>query len=374
MARNETEHTPLSRLDEYPIHQFPEPLRVVETTDARAYERYWFTAQDEQGEFFLVTGFGIYPNLDTADAYAIFVHGGAHTSVRIHRVLGDDRADLRFGPLTAEVIEPFREWRLTLGDNDEDFRFDLRWRDSKRAVFQRLIGELMPTSRRGRLVPETAGYESFGRIEGTVDYKGRRFELSPAKVRGSRDHHWGTRNGVGGPGHMEAQSRFSHCGQWVEFGDWSVWGWRCLYNLGDERPGVARVTKSDYRMRFDPETKHLRGGVVVNTLDNGEVKEIHYDQIGDQVAYLRCGMYPGPEGGTPGENLYHGMYVGDEVVAGQTYDVTDPKVRVDLAGFDDHLCIARCGDETTVGILECLNPILYEMCRDGWPGFSLLEG
>jgi hypothetical protein len=67
MRPNETEHSPLSRFDEYPIHQFQEPARVVETTDPRALERYWFSAGHPAGEFFLVTGFGIYPNLDTAD-------------------------------------------------------------------------------------------------------------------------------------------------------------------------------------------------------------------------------------------------------------------------------------------------------------------
>ena len=373
MRPNETEHSPLSRLDELPIHQFQEPLRVVDTTDARTFERYWFTAQAEDGEFFLVTGFGIYPNLDTADAYAVFVHGGTHTVVRMHRLLGDDRADLRYGPLTAEVVEPFREWRLTLGDNEQGLRFDLRWRDTKRSVFERMVGWQRGTTRNGRLLPARAGYETFGRIEGTVEYEGHRFVLDPARVWGSRDHHWGLRNGVGGPGHMEAMPRFSHCGQWVEFTDWSVWGSRCLYNLGDqENPGARRIVKMDHRLRFDPETKHFLGGIVYNTLDNGSVKEIEYEQIGHQVAYLRCAGYASPQGGSPDDHFYHGMFVGEDVVTGRSDDIDDPKVRMHLAGFDDHLCQARCDGETTVGIIECMNPVLFEMCRDNAPGFSLL--
>jgi hypothetical protein len=375
MRPNETEHSPLTKLDEYPIHQFDEPLRVVQTTDARAFERYWFTAADPAGEFFLVTGFGIYPNLDTADAYAVFVHDGKQTTVRMHRLLGDDRADLRYGPLSAEVVEPFREWRLTLGETDQDFSFDLRWRDTKRAVFERIMGGHRGTTRLGRLIAGRAGYESFGRIEGTVDYKGKRFTLDPAQVRGSRDHHWGLRNGVGGPGHMESMPRFSHCGQWVEFGDWSIWGSRCLYNIGDDKhPGAMRVVKASHRLRFDPATNHFIGGIITNTLENGEVKEIHYEQIGPQVAYLRTGGYGiVPDQGSPDDRVFHGMYVGDDVVVGRTDDITDPKVTMHLAGFDDHLCVARCGDEEVVGIIECMNPVLYEMCRDGVPGFALLD-
>lgn len=373
MPRNETEHSPLSKWDEYPIHQFPQPLRVVGTTDARAYERYWFTVEDQAAEFYLVVGFGIYPNLDTADGFAIFVHGGSHTSLRCHRLLGDDRADLSFGPLRAEVVEPFREWRLSLDDNDQDLRFDLRWRDSKRAVFQSFTPE-SATTRTGRLIAPTSGYESFGRVEGTIDYQGRRFVLQPDRNTGSRDHHWGVRNGVGGPGHMEPSTLRSHFCQFVEFDDWSVWHNRCLLNLGDSRPGAIAIVKKDHRLRFDPDTNHLIGGIVANTLATGEVKELHYEQIGSLVAHLRCGTYPGPTGGTPGDNIYQGMYVGDGVVVGRTDDLTDPKVRMELAGFDEHLCVVRCGDETSVGVLECRDPVLYDMCLEEVPGFSLLDG
>jgi hypothetical protein len=125
-------------------------------------------------------------------------------------------------------------------------------------------------------------------------------------------------------------------------------------------------------LRFDPDTHHLTGGIVRNTLETGEVKEIHYQQIGSHVAYLRCAGYSGPEGGSPDDGFYHGMYVGEEVVSGRTDDITDPAVRVHLAGFDDHFCVASCDGETTVGVLECMNPVLYEMCRDELPGYSLL--
>jgi hypothetical protein len=73
-------------------------------------------------------------------------------------------------------------------------------------------------------------------------------------------------------------------------------------------------------------------------------------------------------------NYFHGTYTGDdEVVGGETYDLRDPETRVKIAGFDDHLCTATCDGQQTIGILECSNPVLYEMCRDEVPGFSLLD-
>lgn len=368
------EHSPLSAMDEYPIHQFPEPLRVFSTSDPRAYERYWFSVNDDHGEVFMAMGFGLYPNLGTADAYAIFVHNNQHTTVRSHRLLGDDRTDMTFGPINAEIIEPFREWRLSLGENQQGLRFDLRWRDTKRARFQRFIGRFIPSSHDGRLQPEWAGYESFGTIEGTVEYQGKKFEIHPLRYRGSRDHHWGTRNGVGGPPHMVGAKRVSHLGQWVEFSDWSIWLHRVLYNIGDDsRPGAGKIEQIDHKLRFDPVTKALTGGIIRNRLSNGEIRDVTYDQIDNMVVYLRCGGYDGPTGGTPEENIYHGMYVGDNVVGGEKYDLSDPKVRAHIMGFEQHLCRATCNGETVIGILECRNPIIYEYCRDGRPGYSFLE-
>jgi len=137
-------------------------------------------------------------------------------------------------------------------------------------------------------------------------------------------------------------------------------------------PAAARGTTAA-NLRFDPVTKHLIGAVVTNRLGNGEIREITYEQIGHQVAYLRCGMYSGPgDRGTPEENYHHGMPVGEKV-GGETYDLCDPNVRMHIAGFEDHLCRATCDGKTTVGILECRNPAIYEMCRAGVPGLSILE-
>jgi len=369
-----SEHSPLSGFDEYPIHQNPEPLRIVSTSDPRAYERYWFTAADPAQDVLVVVGFGFYPNLGTADAFAILVHANSHTTVRAHRALGDDRSIIGTGPLRGEIIEPFREWRLTVGENAQDLTLDLRWHDTKRAIFHRMGGAGMHTSHDGRPALPTAGYEGFGRIEGEVTLRGKRISLSTESSRGSRDHHWGIRNGVGGPGHLQPQARGSHLGQWVEFSDWSIWGWRCLRNIGDtEHPGAEMVTPISNKMRFDPVTKHLIGGVIQNRFADGSMREITYEQIDNRVAYLRCGMYMGPDqNGTPEENWFQGTHEGEQMVAGESYDLTDPALRQRIAGFDDHLVVATCEGEQTIGLLECSNPVLYEMCRDGAPGFAFL--
>ncbi len=108
------EHAPLSGLDEFLVHNAPYPVRVMWTPDAQAYERVWFTCQDKVGDLLVVIGLAFYPNLGTAEAFAIVNVRGSHTTVRAHRTLGTDRMDMALGPFSFEVVEPFRRWRLRL--------------------------------------------------------------------------------------------------------------------------------------------------------------------------------------------------------------------------------------------------------------------
>jgi len=363
------EHSPMTGIDEFLVHNSPQPVRVMWTSDPRAYERLWFTSQDKIGELYVVCGLGFYPNLGTAEAYAIVNHCGRHTTVRAHRRLGDDRMDMRVGPIGFEVVEPFKEWRLTLDDNDFGIGFDIRWRDTKRAVFHRIApGHITD----GRVGGETAGYETFGVQEGTVRVGTDDFALTPDAYLGSRDHHWGVRDGVGGRGHSMG-SGHAMSGQWVEFADWSVWLNRILYNLGDPRPGAGTIVGRTHRLRFEPGTHLLVAGEVDLHLPSGDTKTMHFERLGNQVAYLRCGMYGGPNGGTPDGDVWQGMFVGDGVVSGETYDTNDPEVRARICGLDDVHARFECHGEVAYGIIEPYNTICYEHCRDRVMGFSLLD-
>ena len=111
------EHYPMSGLDEYLVHNHPNPVRVMWTSDIRAYERMWFTCQDRTGDLLVVTGMGIYPNLGTAEAFAIVNLRGRHTTVRAHRQLGLNRMDMAVGPIDSSSSKPSGSggcaWRTT---------------------------------------------------------------------------------------------------------------------------------------------------------------------------------------------------------------------------------------------------------------------
>ncbi|MFM7223854.1 MAG: hypothetical protein ACKO1Y_00210 [Actinomycetota bacterium] len=363
-----SEHSPLSGIDEYLVHNYPHPVRVMWTTDAQAYERVWFTAEDDAGELLVVCGLAFYPNLGTAEAYAIVNHRGAHTTVRAHRRLGDDRTDMRIGPLAFEVVAPFREWRLTLDDNEYGIAFDIRWHDTKRCVFRNIgAGAIMG----GRPFGGVAGYDGFGEQSGWVRIGSERIELARERFTGTRDHHWGTRDGVGGRGRW---SGWQHplSGAYVRFPQWCAWTDHVLYDLGDPRPGSETLRRRRHRLRFEPETGLLIGGEMDLTFRTGEVRTVEFERLGHQIAFLRCGMYGGPNGGTPEGDVWHGEFVGDGAVTGETYDVTDPAVRSRICGLDQHQVRFTCEGETAVGIFEVYDTLCRDVATRGEQGLSLL--
>jgi hypothetical protein len=363
------EHSPMSGIDEFLVHNYPHPVRVMWTTDAQAYERIWFTAQDDAGELLVVTGLGFYPNLGTAEAYAIINHRGQHTTVRAHRLLGDNRMDMRVGPISFEVVEPFKEWRLTLDENEYGTSYDIRWYDTKRAVFRNLGAGMIAG---GKPFGGVAGYDGFGEQSGWVQAAdGTRVTFERARVNGTRDHHWGTRDGVGGRARWSGWQHV-YSGAFVQYPEWCMWGEHVLRNLGDPKPGSETLKKRRHRVRFEPDTNLLLGGEIDVTFASGEEKLVTFERAGNQIAFLRCGMYGGPNGGTPDGDIWHGQYVGDNVVSGETYDANDPEVRSRICGLDQHQMRFECEGAVSYGLFEAYDTLCFETAQQGRQGLRLL--
>ncbi|MBI2714091.1 MAG: hypothetical protein HYX37_06500 [Rhizobiales bacterium] len=373
MTKNSDQHFdeqfPLSAIDDYLIHQTPDPIRVAWSTDPRFFDRYWCICHDDTGDLLVVIGGSVYPNLDTAEAYAIVNYKGQHRSVRAFRRLGADRMNMRLGPINPQILKGMREWRLMLDENEWEISFDLHWIDTKRQIFHASYGRL-DQSTQGRQREVNAGFEGFGTAEGWVKIAGRRIEVSADSFHGTRDRHWGIGRGVGGPNlHVGRIHKAGWIGgNWIDFSDFAIWGNTVLRNYGDPRPGMGKVVHTERRLRFEESTRIFTEGEIDYTLSDGSQKKVTFQRLGFQTAYMRCGMY----GGTPNKNIFHGMYVGDNVVEGDHYDVTRPDVRSKLSGLNEHHCRISCDGKTTTGILQPLEPDAYEACFEGKPGWSFL--
>ena len=66
----------LTRFDDYPIHQTPEPVAHAASSDRNVYDRYWFNGYTDDGEFYFAVGMGLYPNRGILDCAFSIVRGG----------------------------------------------------------------------------------------------------------------------------------------------------------------------------------------------------------------------------------------------------------------------------------------------------------
>ena len=85
----------LTKGDEYPIHQTPEPI-AYSGTDRNFYDRYFFNGYKDDGSDFFAIAFGVYPHLNVADASFVVVRNGVEVALHASRWLGD-RMDLNHG-------------------------------------------------------------------------------------------------------------------------------------------------------------------------------------------------------------------------------------------------------------------------------------
>lgn len=363
------EQYPLAALDDFLVHQTPDPIRVVASTDPRQFERYWFVIHDQVGELLLALGGSFYPNLDLAESYAIVTHRGVQRSVRAFRPLGADRVDLRNGPLAPRIVRGLREWRLVLEPNEWGIAFDLRWLDTRRQVYHAAWAPIDRTTR-ARQSEVTAGFEGFGDASGWVEVDGRRLDCPPGSLRGTRDRHWGVGRGVGGPNLQFGRKHKAGWigGNWINFSDFAIWGNKVLYGYGDARPGMGAVVHVERRLRFEEDTHIFTEGVIDYLLDDDSQKRVEFRRLGNQTAYMRCGLY----GGTPDKDIHQGAWTGGVMVEGDCHDLSDPAVRSRLCGLNEHHCEIRCGDEVTTGILQPLEPDAWNACARQRPGWKFL--
>src|SRR5262249_24840362 len=107
----------LSKGDDYPIHQTPEPV-AYSGTDRNLYDRYFFNGYSTQAgnTSFFAVAFGVYPHLNIADAAFVVVRNGVETALHASRCLHMERMDIVVGPIRIDVIEPLHHLRVIVND------------------------------------------------------------------------------------------------------------------------------------------------------------------------------------------------------------------------------------------------------------------
>jgi hypothetical protein len=192
--------SPLSPLDDYPVHQIAQVIRHVGTSDRNFYDRYYFNMHRRSDDLFCIFGLGQYPNLDVQDGFFCIRRlapdgSDVHRVVRASRALGGDRLDTTVGPIRIEVLEPLRRLRFVVEETD-GIAVDVTWTGSHPALLEN--PHFM--RRHGRVTFDTQRLAQLGQWEGTLSVAGEDFAVTPDEWWGARDRSWGVRP-VGEPEH-----------------------------------------------------------------------------------------------------------------------------------------------------------------------------
>lgn len=344
------EYVGLGPLDEFPIHQIPQPMAWAGTSDRNFYDRCYLNAHDRSGDIFLITGMGFYPNLGTKDAFVLARRSDQQTALHLGDAAdprGADRLDQRVGPYRIEVTEPLRRLRVVLTET-EGIAFDLRWEGS----FD-VVQELPHTMRTGAGTTLNAQrFAQVGTWEGTISIDGTDVAVTPDRWVGTRDRSWGIRPvGEAPPAGKPSDPAFE--GMWwlyvpLRFDDHAVVviiqetpdGFRTLNDCTRvwrdgrvEQLGWPRVS-----VTYTPGTRMPTAATISCTTPDGAPYVI---EVESRLAVpIHVG---GGYGGDP--DWTHGVWRGPEFVERLTYDLTDPQVqgRV-MFGVVDH--VGRAVDST----------------------------
>ncbi|MXP46699.1 hypothetical protein GRI43_04725 [Altererythrobacter luteolus] len=176
----------LSKGDEFPIHQTPEPV-AYSGTDRNFYDRYFFNGYAPDGSGFFALAFGVYPHLDVADAHFCVIRDGVQHCIHASRELGMERMDLEVGPIRIEIVEPLSRLRLTVAQTEgiaAEFEFSGRAFPIEEPRFIHRIGP--------RAFMDYTRMTQNGRYTGSIEVDGDRREIASGSL-GTRDRSWGVR-------------------------------------------------------------------------------------------------------------------------------------------------------------------------------------
>jgi len=320
----------LSRFDDYPIHQTPEPVAQVATSDRNAYDRYWFNGYSDDGEFYFGVGMAIYPNLRILDCGFSIVRAGEQHAFHASRRAPKDPSETQVGPFRIEVVEPMKRLRVVIDDNDTGIAVDLEF--SARTA---CIEEGRQTLRRdGKAMMDATRFTQMGRWQGEIHYAGKTVQIDPARVYGTKDRSWGIRPvGASDPGgapptdlpqifFLWAPLQFKdRCTHALVFEDARGRAW-CQEAMilpsygspaeipGPEDPRTERFPRVEHKIDYVPGTRRAKSAEIALVGWAGERKVIQLEPL---LCFRMKGIgYTHPTWG-------HGQWKGELAVAGESW-------------------------------------------------------
>ncbi len=353
---------PLSPMDEYLAHQTTDTFDRVFTSDRNFYDRYYFNMHACSDEIFLITSMGQYPNLGTSDAFVTVSVGEQQYIVRASKELDGDRSRTDVGPLGVEIIEGLRKMRVWCEPNEWGLSMDLVFDGTVDCIEEPKTVQRFP---HGRMQMETSRYSQVGTWSGTLEVAGKRYEVTPDRWQGVRDHSWGIR-GIGEPEppgirvkHAAGGFGFFHTWMPIQTPDGLVKLFAEEDQHGDRMveesvwiPSLAsgaepeEMGSPNFQFRYQSGTREIEG--VTIEVEDPAGKPLTIEATPLRTLYLAAGS-----GYIPQPDWALGAYQGELVVQGLDYDLSTPEQRAKYAPLYETLARYEFSTgEVGYGLLE----------------------
>jgi hypothetical protein len=337
--------------DDYPLHQTPEPVQQVFTSDRNFYDRFFFNGYFREGEPYFAAAMGIYPNVGIIDGAFSVVADGVQHCVRASRVLGADRLDTRVGPVSIEVVRPMRALRVRVDHEavKADLVFEARAMPIEEPRFTRRTGP--------RLTFDLTRFTQHGGYTGSLTVGARTYDANPSRVWGSRDRSWGVRNiGPQDPAGVPAATMPQFFWLWSpsnfedfcthfdvnENEDGSRWHQFGAVTRAEPSAPIELATAVDWKVDYAPRTRHAKRAEIILRTASGE----HRVELSTLYNFYMQGIgYGHPKWG-------HGHYLGADVSTYDSFKTAAADERDPMYQHIQAVCRAKCGGREGMGILE----------------------
>lgn len=359
----------LTRFDDYPLHQTPEPLAHPGSTDRNTYDRYWFNGFSTDGSFYFGIALGLYPNRRIMDCALSLVRNGVQYAFHASRRAPVERDELQVGPFRIEILEPMRRLRVSLSDNDSALACSLVFTAGTPPIEE----ERQTLRRDHRVFMDVTRFTQFGRWEGWIRVEGETLDIRPDRTLATRDRSWGIRpvgepESGGAPPTVAPQIFFlwapihwdDGCSHVCVFEDsmgraLHAEGKRVDFT-GADAPGTTDHVVEPIRMNQVAHTLHYRTGT--RQLQSAEFLMIHPGGRRDVISVEPIARFQMQGLGYRHPQWSHGVWKG-ELACGHSrwqLDALDPLALENL--HIQQLVRARMGDRVGLGIVEqlCIGP------------------
>ncbi len=351
----------LSAWDEMMCHQLPTTMDHVQTDSPEWTERIYVSIYNVRDKDAMI-GFGVgqYPNKNVQDGFATVWHQGKQYNFRASRALRPRIDEVKIGPLSVEVLEGLRRFRMRLDDNPSSLRLDLEWA----ATMNPHEEEHDFRQSGGKIVQDISRFDQAGRVRGVLEVGGKTIALSEDVWWAHRDRSWGTRRPLRTDASDSTRTTFApFLFSWsvAQFPNYAL-HWRFVERgpgkysyFSGERAGPfgeksdpgwhLERTEQEFRWDASGPVQTLKGGEIQLYFKNGNRRDVSF--VTHQPRWhLKGGGYGGYRG------WYHGDSKGEYHVEHDVWDLSDPKVLAEASTLSDHLIEWRCGNDIGFGIME----------------------